>query len=151
MKRFNFRLKKVLKHREIVENLRKEKLGKAKSELKKESDLLRKMEDTRRRTREEWKERRSNLISLPEALIYETYLERMDEEVGLQTTKAAQLSQKVEKTRQDLLEASQEKKIVEKLKERREEEYSNEMKRFEQGISDEASVNQFNRKPKGRI
>ena len=121
MKRFNFRLKKVLKHREIVENLRKEKLGKAKSELKKERDLLRKMEDTRRRTREELKERRSNLISLPEALIYETYLERMDEEVGLQTTKAAQLSQKVEKTRQDLLEASQEKKIVEKLKERREE------------------------------
>jgi len=151
MKRFNFRLKKVLKHREIVENLRKEKLGKAKSELKNERDLLRKMEDTRRRTREEWKERRSNLISLPEALIYETYLERMDEEVGLQTTKAAQLSQKVEKTRQDLLEASQEKKIVEKLKERREEEYSNEMKRFEQGISDEASVNQFNRKPKARI
>lgn len=151
MKRFNFRLKKVLKHREIVENLRKEKLGKAKSELKKERDLLRKMEDTRRRTREEWKERRSNLISLPEALIYETYLERMDEEVGLQTTKAAQLSQKVEKTRQDLIEASQEKKIVEKLKERREEEYSNEMKRFEQGISDEASVNQFNRKPKARI
>lgn len=151
MKRFNFRLKKVLKHREIVENLRKEKLGKAKSELKKERDLLRKMEDTRRRTREELKERRSNLISLPEALIYETYLERMDEEVGLQTTKAAQLSQKVEKTRQDLIEASQEKKIVEKLKERREEEYSNEMKRFEQGISDEASVNQFNRKPKGTI
>ncbi len=146
MKRFNFRLKKVLKHREIVENLRKEKLGKAKSELKKERDLLRKMEDTRRRTREELKERRSNLISLPEALIYETYLERMDEEVGLQTTKAVQLSQKVEKTRQDLLEASQEKKIVEKLKERREEEYSNEMKRFEQGLSDEASVNQFNRK-----
>ncbi len=148
MKRFNFRLKKVLKHREIVENLRKEKLGKAKSELKKERDLLRKMEDTRRRTREELKERRSNLISLPEALIYETYLERMDEEVGLQTTKAAQLSQKVEKTRQDLLQASQEKKIVEKLEDRRKSEYASDLKKFEQGISDEASVNKFNRKSK---
>jgi flagellar FliJ protein len=150
MKRFNFRLKKVLKHREIVENLKKEKLGKAKSELNRERDLLRKMEDQRRRTREELKERRSDRISLPEALIYEAYLERMDEEVNLQTTKAAQLSQKVKKTRKDLLRASQEKRIVEKLRERRQVEYTNELRRFEQGISDEASVNQFNRKLRGK-
>ncbi len=151
MKRFNFRLKKVLKHREIVENLKKEKLGKAKSELKRERDLLRKMEDQRRRTREELKERRSVQISLPEALLYEAYLERVDEEVNQQVTKAAQLSQKVQKTREDLLQASQEKKVVEKLKERREEEYTNELRRFEQGMSDEASINQFNRKLRGKL
>lgn len=146
MKKFNFRLKKVLKHKEIVENLKKERLGKAKSELNKERDLLRKMEDQRKRAREELKERRSDRISLPETLIYEAYLERMDEEVGLQTTKAAQLSQKVKKTKEDLIQASQEKKIVEKLQERKQAEYTNELRRFEQGTSDEASVNQFNRK-----
>ncbi len=146
MKRFNFRLKKVLKHREIVENLKKEELGRAKSDLKREAELLKKMETKRRKTREELKERRSDRISLPEALIYEAYLERIDEEVDLQSTKAAQLSQRISKMREDLLRASQEKKIVEKLKEKGKANFTSDLKRFEQGISDEASVNQFNRK-----
>ncbi len=149
MKKFDFRLKKVLKHREIVENLKKEELGRAKSELKKESELLRRMEAKRRRTREELKERRVERISLPEALIYEAYLERMDKEVDLQCTKASQLSQRVDRMREDLLQATQEKRIVEKLKERKKAEFANDLKRVEQGMSDEASVNQFNRKSPG--
>jgi len=151
MKRFNFRLKKVLKHKEIVEDLEKERLGKAKSELQRERERLQRMEDQRRRTREELKERRTSRISLPEALIYEAYLERVDEEVSQQATKAAQLSQKVQRTRDDLLQASQEKRIVEKLRERKEAEYTIELRKFEQGISDEASVNQFNRKLRGKL
>ncbi len=146
MKRFNFRLKKVLKHREILENLEKERLGRVKSELKRETELLKEMEDTRRRAREKLRERREEEINLPEALIYEAFLERMDEEVNLQAAKAAQLTQKVEETREDLLRASKRKKIVEKLKERKKAEYASEVRRFEQGISDEASINRFNRK-----
>ena len=92
------------------------------------------------------RERREEEINLPEALIYEAFLERMDEEVNLQAAKAAQLTQKVEETREDLLRASKRKKIVEKLKERKKAEYASEVRRFEQGISDAASINRFNRK-----
>jgi flagellar FliJ protein len=123
MKRFSFNMEKVLSLRKFREQETKIELGRA-------VGALAEIENSIKRTAAERLhaagERFSGGNEAPDILAWDNYITRLDQEAEKLTEDAARAEMVVEEKRGLYLEASRERKVIEKLREKKEKEYRRE-------------------------
>ena len=135
---FKFRLQKILEHRETLENIKKGEFGKAQNKLNIEKERLVKLRTTKEAIAREKEEISKASITMNELQKYNNYLMDLSEKIKLQTKTIEQAKVQVEKARNELIEATKDKKIIEKLKTRDYQEFL-----YEEKIKEEKENDQF--------
>ncbi|MDR1057981.1 MAG: flagellar export protein FliJ [Treponema sp.] len=136
MKRFTFNLEKVLELRKYRERETEIELGRAVGALTEIENHIKALglEKNRAARRQFEPEHSASVI-----INYELYLRRLDGEVERLIALAAEAELEVEKARALYLEASRERKVLDKLKEKRERDYRKAMGREETRTLDDIS------------
>ena len=151
MKKFNFRLQKVMEFKEDIEKQKMGELAQAENVLllevdklevlkKRESEYVAKVNDMREQ----------GIIHPAEMESFCHYIDKLKIMQTVQIKQIAKAEKNVEAKRQILIKATQEKKIFEKLKEKQLAEYEAEFARQEQIFFDEIASNKFGRKEETR-
>jgi flagellar FliJ protein len=130
MKKFEFQLQRLLDMREAKEMEVKNELaavvGRQNAERAKQDDLRNTIKTLGSKLREEW---RAGKVDSATALLYGRYEDQAMRAIESAGKKITALEPEVNAVRVRLVEASKEKKVVEKLKERKLEEYNLEFNR----------------------
>ena len=148
MKRFQFSLQPVLEHRERIEDekqmvvaQKKRALDEAENELNR---LNREFRENAHRVREKHRE-----IGTEELRLTYGHLQFLDRCIVSQIQIVAERRAALDRARKDLLEASKERKAVEKLKERRKATHETEAARVEQNELDDGNARRYGRNKVG--
>ena len=148
MKKFRFRLQKVMEFKEDLEKQRMLVLGEAKKRVQIEEEKLRNLQHQDRECRNRVsKKGMENRISPVEMNLHYRYLKGLEDRMELQGDRIKKAEEEAEKKRQDLLVVTKERKILEKLKEKRLAIYTSELSKKEQFLLDDlASTNYIRRR-----
>jgi flagellar FliJ protein len=123
LKRFQFNLEKVLELRKYREQETRLELGRAVSDLQAIEDQIRETGAARHQAAAA----RFSSGNILETINYENYINRLDQQKEKLLRDAAAAELVVEEKREIYLEASRDRKIVDRLKEKREKEYRKKM------------------------
>lgn len=132
---FKFRLQKILEHRETLENIKKGEFAKVQSELNHEIVKLKGLESERNTIARQKTSSTDTTIS--ELQKYNDYLFILDKQIESQGLVIEKMREKVEEVREELIEATKDKKIIEKLKLRDYQEFLYEEKKEEEKANDQ--------------
>ena len=117
MKKFKFKLKAVLREREIREDERKRDFGLAMGKFHKEKEILSRFEQDKEDSFDFLKlEKETESPNIRTLRLYETYLLHLNKKINLQCSVIVKAAENVTAARQKLLEATRRKKILETLK-----------------------------------
>jgi flagellar protein FliJ len=141
MKPFQFRLQKVMETTQTKEDVKKRELAKAMGILMDNEALM----DNMLRELEEHLNhytscRQRSILMVSDLRTMSNYTEKMRQEIELQTKKIAQLNETVRQHREKLLEITKDKKVLEKLKDKKYEEFKKKLRSLEQKFMDEVST-----------
>ncbi len=139
MKGFNFRLQRVLDLRITIEDQIKNQLGVIRNEVKKEEDTLERFLSEQRQRLDQVEGKATGEVSPWDMTLEVQYLQNLRNRIQLQHHKIQDLKVAEEKKREELLKASQDRKILEKLKERKFEEFQKTVESKEQALTDEVA------------
>lgn len=132
MKKFTFGLDTVLDYKnQVLSNLKLEH-GKIIAELNQQEAIL---EDLKKRYFEyvnDFNAKKLSGITIIEARAFEMYIKQIDDQIKFQTNKIAQIRKLEEKKRQEVIEAKREAAAIEKLKEKKIEQYNKDVKKKEE-------------------
>ncbi|MDR0998155.1 MAG: flagellar export protein FliJ [Treponema sp.] len=142
MKRFNFSLEKVLELRRYREQETEIELGRAMGELTAIEQNLKRLAEERSLAAAG---RFSPGNSAADIRNYELYILRLDIKKEELLEAAAKAAQKVEEARRNYLEASRDRKVMDKLREKRAAEYRRETLAGETAILDDMAARNTNR------
>lgn len=150
MKTFRFRLQKVMEVKEDFEKKRMAELADAKKLLRIERD---KLEDLKNKTaacqdRIKEKHKKKN-VNPTEMELYYRYLDKLRHQIEIQFRRVCEASDEMERRRQVLLCASKERKVLEKLRERKYSAFREEMTKKEQDFIDELATTSYVRAQHG--
>lgn len=136
MAKFIFRLEPVLRLKIQKEESIKNELGKAIQKLESEKRKLERLKITREEIIDEFnlKTKKTTVRSLIE---FNNFLSHLNFKIKQQKERVNKASLIVDKIREELVKAVQERKILENLKEKKHEEYLTEQKRLEHKTNDE--------------
>jgi len=142
MKEFRFRLQKVLDTCKLKENLIEVKLAELEKLAETQRMNLHLIEQKRGEILTERRERRNNHNSLrvEEEMLYEKCLEDLEIRVEKMKLYIKQLEEQIRRTREELVAAAIERKVVEKVREKQHEEFTLEVSRNDQKALDEIAV-----------
>ena len=147
MKNFKFRLQKVMEYKEEIERLRKLDLNEAKERVFKEEEKLEQLKCKDRDCRRQIKEKEAeDKINPVEVNFCYRYLKKLGTEIELQNDRILVAKTEEEKKRQVLLIATKERKILEKLKEKKYSAYATGLARKEQVVIDDVASTAFTRR-----
>ena len=147
MKKFKFRLQKVMEFKEEIERQRMLDLGRAKKRVSSEERKLEQLwkEDSDCRIQIEEKEK-EDIINPVEMDLYYRYLRKLGSDMESQKERIQAAKNKMEEKRQILLTARKERKILEKLKEKKYFAYVTGIARKEQFYLDDLASTAFIRR-----
>ncbi len=124
MKKFQFKLYRLLDIRAAKEKQIKNELAELvniqNKERTKQLELRQKMAQRKKALKETMEKK---IFSYNEVIIYEKFTDNANKAINIAETKIQQMEPAIQKVRERLIEASKEKKVVEKLKERKYREY----------------------------
>ena len=140
MKKFQFRLATLLKVREREEDLAKKELAEAYMELEKVIEAIAQLESERQSADDERKTLHCTAANLAE---YADYLDGLRAKITEQQDEMLRLRNVVETKRQVLVLARQKVKALEKLRERRYNQWEEELNRQEQVFLDEVGTTSY--------
>lgn len=148
MKEFQFRLQKVLDTCKLKENLIEVKLAELEKLAEAQRINLALMEQRRGEILLERGERRNNgaSIKIEEEMLYERCLEDLEVKVEKMKVYIKQLEEQIRRTREELVAAAIERKVVEKVKEKKHGEFTLEVTRNDQKALDEIAVQGYVRR-----
>jgi len=132
---FNFKLEKVLNYKETVENEKKTKFAQIKQRLHKEELLLDDYYKQKKSIIEEKNSFNEN-IKAGELYLYNLYINTINKKIERQKSIILKTKEELNKAKDEMLNAVKEKKIFEKLKENKYEEFISEQKKEEEKIVD---------------
>ena len=136
MAKFNFRLQAVLNVKTQQENNLKNELGKAIQKLETEKQKLVVLENALNDLDTEFNEK-TKKATVKKLIEYNDYRSLLTAKIKLQKERVNCEAQNVDKVREELVKAVKERKILDKLKEKKKEEYLLEQKQLEQKTNDE--------------
>lgn len=146
-KRYQFRLQPVLKHRQRVEEQKQVELAEAQTRRRREETELAALEaredDAVERLEQQGLVGRLDVELLRHGL---TYLELLGKDITTQTATVTEARQQAEQKRQDTVRAQQDRRVLEKLKERGHRRWQLETGRAETRALDEMAVTRHVRK-----
>ncbi len=144
MKQFEFRLQKVMETTRAREELQKKELALALAEVERNEAMLERMLDKLAEELDAFSARHgSKAIRVSELMQYASYTDKQLGEINTQRDDIVKLAALVDEHRRKLLEISKDKKILERLKEKRYEEYRKKLRQVEQKFMDELSARSF--------
>lgn len=134
MASFNFKLEKVLNYKEIVENEKKNKFAQIKQRLYKEEALL----DDYYKEKKSIIEKRNAFnkkIKVGELFLYNLYIDTINKKIEKQKLIVLNIMKELDQAKNEMVNAVKDKKILEKLKENKYEEFI-----YEQGKEEEKLI-----------
>jgi flagellar FliJ protein len=135
-----FELEQVLKYRLEVERLRQQEFAVAKHSHDQASEQLQQEETEVQDLDQEFCHRQVELASIEEMRHYADYFARKREEIKKQRERVNELGTLMDEHRENLFDATKDKKILESLKEKRELEFRLAMDTKEQNFMDEIAI-----------
>jgi len=145
MNRFRFRFASVLRYREILEETKRRGFGAAMDHYRHEEARLKRIDGEIAGLEKLMERSGQGRISVQDLQNKYNYARVLDRERDAQERAMKAAEQEVEKRRRELVEAMKQKKIFERLRERDREIYEDEVRKEEQKMLDEFSVQRFNR------
>ena len=145
-RRFRFNLQPVLRYREIIEDQRKREFAEMTRRINEERLRREEMQRERTAMQEEIVRGFENREPFQSVVANYNTVGRLENAVAESLRLEQQMKAELEKRRQAMVAASMDKKIMESLKERRQEEFVREEDRLEQNILDDLSVQQQGRR-----
>lgn len=146
MKQRNFRLEPLLKYRSFIEETVKNELADVTERLHIEEKRLIALEEIWRQAVEEFEERQSRQVAPFEIFMYHTYLDQLSREIETQRKRVTETQKVYEEKRESLIGASQERKIIEKVKEKEDQIITRKKNKADKKVLDETAKNRFLRK-----
>ncbi len=146
MAKFKFKLQPVLHHRRKKEDIFKKELADIKRLFEIEKSILEKLERRLTNLHTELRGKQRSSLDPSEAVAYSNYIDRVEQEIELQMIKLTNIANDVKRAQERLIEASKDKKILEKLYDKQYEEFKKELERIEQGLIDEIATIRHNRR-----
>ncbi len=145
-KSFRFKLQSVLELKVKLEDDEKRKLADLIALQAREEQVLAKLHYDRESRIQEFKEKQgSGGINVTELQMYAYIIEKLKNDIINQKLRLKEIAIRVEEQRQNLIKATQEKKIYEKLKEKQQEAWTAEEEFEEKKLMDELSTIKFAR------
>lgn len=141
MKKFRFRLQRILALKSVLKKQAQKALAKAENSRKKEQNLLDQLHSEMDLRLKLEKESRLKKLNVRHLEIAQRYLGQLKFLIGHQTRVVAEVEKKVAVTRKKLIESRREERKYERLKEIRQEDYSQELERLLQKETDEFAKN----------
>lgn len=135
-----FELEQVLGYRCEMEKLRIQQYAASRLNLEQANDDLRRDEEQVDELSEEFRCRQQEIGCIDEMRMYSDFFYRKREKIKNQKERVVQLDIVMNERREDLLEASKDKKVLESLKERKAREFRLEMEQKDRKFLDEISV-----------
>lgn len=135
-----FELQQVLNYRAELEKLRKQEFALAKQDLDAAADKLEQEKAEAAQLAEEFSQRQQEINSIYEMQLYADFFARKREEMKEQQRRIEALDRVLEDRREDLVQATKEKKVMERLKEKRKEEFRKEQAYKEGLLLDEIAT-----------
>ena len=136
---FKFRFETVLVTRRHAEETLQKDLSDARRVLAAEQAALRDKKGTRRQCLQDLRRKQQQSFRVPDIHLYGPYLERLERDIDLQQKRVAGAERKVNQKRLALVEAVKKRKILEKLKEKNEQDYLKSMTVRERKFMDEVA------------
>ena len=146
MKEYRFNLEPVLNHRRLVEETLQKDLAILKISLIDENERLITYEKSRVQLLEELQQIQKEGTTTSDILLYLPFIEQVSKDIERQKKRVLELEEKVEQNLKDLLEATKNKKALQKLKEKAFKTYNQKLIKNEQEFLNEVAVSQFNRR-----
>lgn len=149
-KKFKFKLENILKLKQKKEDEEKEKLAQLFRKLEEEEEKLRKLQKEKADAVAYIKKKKSlGSLDIDELKMYQLHLEALEEKIENQKFYVEQAKKEVEKQRQVLIEATQERKTYDKLKEKQKTEFDKAAELEERKFIDEIATMRHARKDRG--
>ena len=146
MKKYRFNLEPVLNHRRLIEETLQKDLSILKISLIDENEKLLTYEESRVKLLGELQQIQKEGTTTSDILLYLPFIEQVSKDIERQKKKVLELEKKVEQNLKDLLEATKNKKALQKLKEKAFKTYNQKLIKNEQEFLNEVAVSQFNRR-----
>jgi flagellar FliJ protein len=137
MKRFNFRLSSLLDFREYLERLARKETAMAYKDVKKSQKAIEELKERYIRTAEELDNKVFKGIKADQLQLYNKYLDMVDYSIVEEKQRRKEFKRKLDEKIAELTKKSVDKKVIERLKEKKEIEYMEEFRKFEQETIDE--------------
>ncbi|MCL6471318.1 MAG: flagellar export protein FliJ [Firmicutes bacterium] len=146
MPKFKFKLQPVLHHRRKKEDILKKELADIKRVFKIEKAVLEELKQKLTRLHNDFRAKQQTSPDPAEAAAYSNYIDKVERDIEMQLIKLSEIASEVKRSQERLIEASKDKKILEKLYDKQYEEFQKEFARVEQGVIDELATIRHNRK-----
>lgn len=141
MKKYNFRLQRVLEIKNVMQKLRERELAKALTALEIEELTLEEQKKSRIGYQTEVRERKR--ITAFEMRIYSLYFAFLQSEIESQLIRIVNCKNEVQSRKKNLTEAYRDKKVIDNLKQKSQQQYKREYDKEEQIETDEISLSSF--------
>jgi flagellar FliJ protein len=146
MRKFVFQLESVLEYRQNMEDHEKNLLGRAVQKALAEEQSLDKLSLKRQQHLTACKSSEVNLTFIHQQ---EVHLQYIEAKINQSQEKLIEAKKKVKIHKRSLVDASKKRKMIEKIREKRLQEYRRDLAKEEQGILDEAGIAAYCRNNKG--
>ena len=143
MKPKNFRFGSLLKYKAFIEEAIRHELSDVSEKMEAEEKKLSTLEGIWGQTVGELKEKQTRHIPSHEILMYHTYLQHLSLEMGKQRERVIEIQKIYQEKRESLIGAAQERKIVEKVREKDKQQVNEAANRAEKKVMDETAKNRY--------
>lgn len=143
---YKFQLNSLLNHRKFIEDALQKDLAVLKKILAKERKKLLDYKETENRLKVELQHKRKVSITSSENLLYINYFYRLSKDLNIQKEKVLKAERAFGQKRNELIEAMKNRKMLDKLKEKRLKSYIRELEKTELDFLNEVAINRFNRR-----
>ena len=144
MKRFVFTLETLLRHRRNLEEKQRIELSRLYSQRQSQLDRRKELLDRQEDALTELAEKRlAGTADHREMHWFYPYLDRLQSEIRVCAKRIVQLEEAIEAQRTAVVQASKDKKVLDKLKSRQEKQFNTELDKHEQKTIDELTTVQF--------
>ncbi len=145
MKKFKFRFDTVLRVKEKKEEQLKREFMQIIALKIQQENLLKEIEKEKKNIIKEKYDEKQTGTDIQTLIYYEEYCNFLRKEINLTEKKIKELQEKADMKREELIEASKQKKIFERLKQSDFQKFKAIVLKNEQQVLDEAAVNKYNR------
>ncbi len=140
MKRFEFRLQRVMDARESEKKQRQRALGDAQRQLGEAELVLKSLETELANNNTAQKKLTKGTAKISDLQVLDKWKNHLIKQISAQSAEVRRHQKAVEKRREELVEISREKKVLERLKEKKQEEHQKEMMTSQQNFLDEVGA-----------
>ena len=145
-KKFKYKMQSILNIKEKLEEEEKDKLGRLLFEKANEEAVLAQLRARKANSQQEMKDKqRQGAMDVEELKRYDAHLKKMEFLIENQILRIKELDVRIEKQRQAVIKATQERKIFEKLKEKHKERFMMEQELEERKFIDELAISRYQR------